>query len=110
MAGAAAAWINCALLYVLLHRREQFSITGALLGRVARQMLAATLMGALLWWLTDLWHWAFAASAWHRAWSLAALVLAGSGVYFAAALAFGALDRQRIALLLRRRAPAKTSE
>lgn len=110
LAGAAAAWINCALLYVLLHRREQFSITGALLGRVARQMLAAALMGALLWWLTDLWHWAFAASASHRAWSLAALVLAGGGVYFAAALAFGALDRQRIALLLRRRAPAKTSE
>ena len=78
--------------------------------RGAGAVLAAALMGALLWWLTDLWYWAFAASAWHRAWSLAALVLAGGGVYFAAALVFGALDRQRIALLLRRRAPAKTSE
>ena len=52
-AAASAAWTNCALLYLLLHRSGRFRIAPDVLGRVVRQLLAAAAMAALLWWLRD---------------------------------------------------------
>lgn len=103
IAGAGAAWLNTALLYIILHRRGQFSIDAPLLGRIAKQLASALIMGAALWWLTDTLSWTFASSWFNRVWALLLVVGGGGAVYFAAAYATGALDRDKINLLLRRK-------
>ncbi len=111
LAGALAAWFNTALLYVLLHRRGQFSLSGALVVRILLQGVAAAVMGAFLWWLTGAIHWAFAAEWYHRIWALLLTIAAGGTVYGGVAWLIGGLDREQIASLRRRRAvPAKSTE
>lgn len=103
LAGALAAWLNTALLYFLLHRRGQFTISAALMGRIARQGVAATAMGAYLWWLLGSVHAAFAGPWYDRLWALLLTMGTGAALYGGVAYLIGALDRDRIALMLRRR-------
>lgn len=103
-ATAAASWLNCILLYSILHRRGHYRMNGALLLRIGRQFAAAAIMAAALFTARDpLLPW-FAGNVIERAASVVALVLAGVAVYFAAAWMIGAIDRDRIAILQRKKA------
>lgn len=105
-ATAASATLNCVLLYIILHKRGWFHFTPKLISRIARQALATGAMAALLWFLTPLMAEQYSGSVIDRVWSLVVLVGAGGAVFFAAAFAFGALDKDLIAQL-RRRKPAR---
>jgi putative peptidoglycan lipid II flippase len=102
-ATAASASLNCLLLYTILHRRGWFHFTARLAGRIARQLVAVAAMSALLWWMMPLLAGHYGGSAIERAWSLAALVAAGGATFFAAAFLVGALDKDLLAMLTRRR-------
>ncbi|HUQ14009.1 MAG TPA: murein biosynthesis integral membrane protein MurJ [Novosphingobium sp.] len=106
-ATAASASLNCALLYAILHARGWFHFTARLASRIARQALASAAMGALLWWLTPRLSAYYGAGALDRVWSLLVLVGAGGLTFFAAAWAFGALDKDLLAQLRRRRPPPR---
>ncbi|MGB7405750.1 MAG: murein biosynthesis integral membrane protein MurJ [Pacificimonas sp.] len=103
VAAASAAWMNCALLYTLLHRAGRFRIAPVIVGRVARQLVAAAAMGTLLWWLVgalDSW---FAADIPRRIASIAALVIPGGILYFSMLWFVGGIDK---AQLMKFRRPA----
>ena len=106
-ATAASATLNCLLLYAILHARGWFRFTGKLAGRIARQALAAAAMGGALWWLVPQFAERYAGSVLDRVWSLAVLVGTGGGIFFLAAWALGALDKDLLAQLRRRR-PRRT--
>jgi putative peptidoglycan lipid II flippase len=106
-ATAASASLNCVLLYIILHRRGWFHFTPKLISRVARQLLATGAMTGVLWYLMPLMAERYGASLIERVWSLGVLVAAGGTIFFAAAFAFGALDKDLLAQL-RRRKPART--
>jgi putative peptidoglycan lipid II flippase len=72
------------------------------LRKIALQVLAALIMGIVLWWLVRELGWAFAGSGFDRAWSLSALVAVGGISYFGVAYLIGGVDRSEINLLLRR--------
>ena len=113
LAGATAvsASVNCLLLYTVLHRRGWFHFTAKLAGRIARQLVAVAVMAALLRFMMPLMAPYYGGSALERIWSLAILVGAGGAVFFAAAFATGALDKDLVRMLTRRRAkPAPTQE
>lgn len=105
LAGATAvsASVNCLLLYTVLHRRGWFHFTAKLAGRIARQLVAVAAMAALLLYMMPLMEPFYGGSAFERVWSLAILVAAGGMVFFAAAFATGALDKDLLAMLTRRR-------
>jgi len=105
LAGATAvsASLNCLLLYVILHRRGWFHFTAKLAGRIARQLVAVAAMAALLWWMMPLMQPWYGGNVAQRVGALAALCGAGGGVFFAAAFVTGALDKDLLAMLTRRR-------
>ena len=102
LAGATAAWINCALLAVVLHRRDHFRVPGTLWLRLARQLGCALAMGAVLFWLRDAAAGLFAGSTGQRLMGVGALVGGGLAVYFALAWVTGAFDRDMLKQLRRR--------
>jgi putative peptidoglycan lipid II flippase len=104
-ATACSASLNCLLLYAMLHRRGWFRFTAKLGGRIARQIAASAAMGGVLWWLMPRLGANYGAGVLDRVWSLAVLVGAGGVTFFAAAWAFGALDKDLLAQLRRRRPP-----
>jgi putative peptidoglycan lipid II flippase len=113
LAGATAvsASLNCILLYIMLHRRGWFHFTAQLGGRIARQIVAVAAMAALLWWMMPMLKPYYGGGVFERIWSLAALVGAGGAVFFAVAFLVGALDKDLVAMLTRRRAkPVPTEE
>lgn len=105
LAGATAvsASFNCLLLYVILHRRGWFHFTAKLAGKIARQLVAVAIMAALLWYMMPLMAPYYGGGAFERIWSLALLCGAGGAVFFAAAFLVGALDKNLLAMLTRRR-------
>ena len=110
-ATAMSATLNCILLYAILHRRGWFHVTPRLIGQVARQLVAVAAMSALLWWMMPMVAPYYGGGVLDRIWSIAALVAAGGTAFFAAAFLVGALDKELIAMLTRRRAkPAVTEE
>ena len=110
LAGLAAAiaicsWLNCVILYVILHRRGHFRIQGWLASRVARQLVAAVAMVAALYAIRyGLSGW-FAGSVGHRLAGVAAIVGGGMIVYFPLVWMLGGTDREELRSLLRRRRP-----
>lgn len=108
-ATAASASLNCLLLYTMLHVRGWFRFTGKLASRIARQALASAAMGALLAWLMPRLTPYYGGGVLERAWSLALLVGAGGLAFFAAAWALGALDKDLLGQLRRRRPPPRTA-
>ena len=105
LAGATAvsASFNCMLLYAVLHRRGWFHFTAKLGGRIARQIVAVAAMSALLWWMMPLMAPYYGGGVFDRIWSLCALCGAGGAVFFAVAFLVGALDKDLVAMLTRRR-------
>ncbi|PKB14648.1 putative peptidoglycan lipid II flippase [Novosphingobium kunmingense] len=104
LATAIASTVNVWMLYATLKKRGQFAADARLKRRAPRLLLAALLMGGLLWaaqaWIMPFTHGVW----WSRVLALAALVSAGALVYALATLVLGAFTRDDIKLLLRRKA------
>ncbi|MEE4205216.1 MAG: murein biosynthesis integral membrane protein MurJ [Erythrobacter sp.] len=104
-ASVIGAWINVAFLLVVLARRGHYTVPGVLIARIARQVVAAAVMGAALWFGRDaLADW-FDEGLLVGFLAVGALVAAAALVYFGIAFATGAIDRARIATLTKKRAP-----
>jgi putative peptidoglycan lipid II flippase len=108
-ATACSATLNCVLLYIVLHRRGWFHFSAELLSRITRQMIAVICMSLLLWWLMSWMLPNFSADTFTRIWSVTALVVSGAITYFATGYLVGAIDRDRLNLMRRRR-PASPVE
>lgn len=102
LAGSISAWINCALLYSVLHRRGHYTFEADLVGRAARIALSALAMGVVILWLAPYGTAHYGAGAGARVGSILALVGTGGVVYFGLAWLTGAIDRSKIAMLTRR--------
>ena len=103
---SAGAWLNFALLFGILYARGHFRMPAWLVNRVGRQFLAALAMAATLYGLKLILADWFLGSTLERAIGLALLVGIGGLVYFGVAFLIGGVDREAIASLRRRRAPA----
>jgi putative peptidoglycan lipid II flippase len=103
-ATAIGAWVNVLILYVILQKRKFYRIDAGLAGRLVRQFLATAVMAAVLIALMPYLAPHFAGSVIARILSISALVSAGMLVYFGAATLFGAVDKSKVALLLKRKA------
>jgi len=113
LAGATAvsASFNCLLLYAMLHRRGWFRFTAKLAGKIARQLIAVAAMAALLLVLMPLMAPYYGGGPIERIASLVILVTAGGTAFFAVAFVVGALDKDLLAMLTRRRRnPAATEK
>ena len=104
-ASVIGAWINVAYLYVILVQRGYYAIPLALVGRLVRQLIAAAAMGAALWFARDLLTGWYSAGLFERLGALLVLVMCSAIVYFGVAFLVGAIDRQRIAALTKRKEP-----
>jgi len=110
IAGLAAAvalssWLNCTILYVLLHRRGHFRVERWLASRIARQLVAAAAMvGALFAIRYALAGW-FIGSVGHRLAGVIAVVGGGMIVYFPLVWVLGGTDREELKALIKRRRP-----
>lgn len=109
-ATAASATLNCILLYAILHHRGWFRFSAKLAGRVARQLAATAAMSAVLWWLVPQFNAAYSGPWFGRVWSLSLLVAAGLISFFAVAVLIGALDKDLIAQLRRKRPDTKRDD
>jgi putative peptidoglycan lipid II flippase len=97
------SWLNCVILYVILHRRGYFRIEGWLASRIARQLLAGAAMVAVLWLVKGLLGDYFAGSVGHRLIGVGALIGSGMAVYFPLVWLIGGMGKDDIQALLRRR-------
>jgi putative peptidoglycan lipid II flippase len=102
-ATACSASLNCVLLYINLHRRGHFRFDWPLLSRVLRQIAASLIMAAVLWFLLHATLPWYTGTVAHKAFGIVLLVGTGLVVYAFAAWAIGAVDKQDLALLARRR-------
>jgi putative peptidoglycan lipid II flippase len=111
-ATAFTATLNVLTLYVILQLRGWFRFTGKLAGRIVRQLVATAAMSALLWWLMPLLSERFGGNVIERIWSLSVLVGAGLAAFFGVAWVIGAIDKDLIGQLRRKRpaAPVNLSE
>ena len=100
---ALSAWLNALTLYALLHARGHFRIEGWLWGRIARQLVAAIAMAAALYFVREALGDSFSGSAGRRLIGVSALVAVGGIVYFAVAWVIGAMNKDDILILLRRK-------
>jgi putative peptidoglycan lipid II flippase len=104
LASGLAAWANCAMLYVVLHRRGHFHLEADLIGRIARILLSAAAMGAVIHLLAPYGADWFRGGVFERVGSVTGLVATGAVVYFGLAWLTGAIDRSKIGLLTRKTA------
>jgi putative peptidoglycan lipid II flippase len=102
---AIASWLNCAILYVILHRRGHFRIEAWLAGRIARQLIAGAAMVAALLVLRMLLEGWFTGGVGRRLLGVGAIVGTGFAVYFPVAWLIGGIDRDAVKTLLRRKKP-----
>jgi putative peptidoglycan lipid II flippase len=110
IAGLAAAiaicsWLNCVMLYVILHRRGHFRIEGWLLSRIIRQLIAGAAMAVALYLIKMAIAPWFAGSIGHRLAGVSAMVGGGMAVYFPLVWILGGTDKEELKLLFRRRRP-----
>jgi putative peptidoglycan lipid II flippase len=102
---ALSSWLNCTILYILLHRRGHFRVEKWLASRLARQFVAAAAMVvALLGIRTALASW-FLGSLGHRLAGVIAIVGGGMLVYFPLVWILGGTDREAFKALIKRRRP-----
>ena len=106
-ATACSASLNCLMLYAMLHRRGWFHITLPLGAKIARQLVATAAMTAALWWVMPMMTAQYGGTVWERVWSLTLLVGMGLIVFFGVAFITGALDKDLLAMLRRKR-PVRT--
>jgi putative peptidoglycan lipid II flippase len=102
---AICSWLNCVMLYVILHRRGHFRIEGWLVSRIARQLVAGGLMVGALFVIRMAIPDFFSGSTGHRMIGIAALVGGGMAVYFPAVWLLGGTDKDELRALVRKRRP-----
>ena len=100
---AFCSWLNCVMLYIILVRRGHFHIQGWLWGRIARQLVAAVAMAAVLFFLREQFSTWFASSTGKRILAVGTIVAAGGCVYLLTAFLNGGMDRDAAMILLRRK-------
>ena len=100
---AFSAWLNALALYVILYARGHFRIEGWLWSRIARQLIAGAVMAAAIWFVRGQLEGFFAGSVGERLVGVGAIVAAGGIAYFALAWTIGAMDRDDVLILLRRK-------
>jgi putative peptidoglycan lipid II flippase len=100
---AVGAWANAALLALLLHRRGHFKVPGWLASRLIRQLLAGAAMGIALWLVQRALGDRFAGETLDKLIGIGALVSVGGLVYFAVAWVIGAMNKDDILILLRKK-------
>lgn len=105
LALALTAWLNCAMLYLTLRKRGHFSLSAHVASRVARQLLAGLAMGATLYGVNLLLGPLFNGSTIERMGALTVLVGSGGVVYFGLGWMIGAIDREDVLILLKRKKP-----
>jgi putative peptidoglycan lipid II flippase len=100
---AISSWLNCTILYVLLHRRGHFRIEKWLASRLLRQLLAGLAMAVALFAIrTALSGW-FVGSLTHRLAGVVAIVGGGMLVYFPLVWILGGTDKEELKNLLKRK-------
>jgi putative peptidoglycan lipid II flippase len=100
---ALTAWLNALVLYALLATRGHFKLQGWLWSRLLRQVIAAAVMGAAIWFVGDQLSGFFAGSTGRRLVAVAAIVGTGGIVYFALGWVIGAINREDVLILLRKK-------
>jgi putative peptidoglycan lipid II flippase len=106
IATSLASWLNLALLWIRLARSGFLTLDVRLRRRGPRILLVSCAMGAALLAAAAGLEGASAGPPLARASALALLVAGGGAVYFALALAFGAIERSALRALVRRGARA----
>jgi putative peptidoglycan lipid II flippase len=101
-------WLNAALLYSTLAKRDHFVADRRLRRTLPRIVISSALMGVVLWLVADALGTRFGAPTppLVRVGALAGLVGAGFVTYLLAVFATGALDRQQLQRFLSRRVPS----
>ncbi|MFL6830318.1 MAG: murein biosynthesis integral membrane protein MurJ [Sphingomicrobium sp.] len=102
---ALSSWLNCAILYALLHRRGHFRVERWLASRLTRQLIAAAAMVAALIAIRTLLAGWFDGSSAQRLGGVVAIVAGGMIVYFPLVWVLGGTDREELKALLKRRRP-----
>ena len=100
---AGAAWINAFALYVILALRGHFRFERWLALRLVKQILAALVMAGAILLVQNAFAGFFSGSAGQRLIATAALVATGGIAYFAIAWFSGAMDKDDLLILLRRK-------
>jgi putative peptidoglycan lipid II flippase len=100
---AFAAWLNAIALYVMLHARGDFRLTGGVAFRVTRQLVAAAAMGAAIWFTQSALAPMLPDSSTGRLVMVVAIVAIGPIVYFGLGWVIGAINRDDVNMLLRRK-------
>ena len=95
------AWINVGVLYAVLVRRGHYAVPARVLARLARQAVAAAIMGTGLTFLREPLAAYYAGGIVERVGALLALGAAGAALYFGVAFLTGAIKRDTIARLTR---------
>ena len=103
VATAIAAWVNVALLWFTLRKRGHIQPDARLTQKAWRILLAASLMGAVLWFGNALVEANLGDGLWRRVAILSALVGSGGAVYALAILATGAYRLSELKTLIRPR-------
>ncbi|GGC08646.1 putative lipid II flippase MurJ [Novosphingobium endophyticum] len=106
-ATAFTSTLNVLTLYTILQIRGWFRFSGKLASRIGRQLVATAAMSVALWFLMPTMASRYAGNVFEKVWSLGALCGAGFVVFFGVAYVVGALDKDLIAQLRRRRPAAK---
>lgn len=102
VAGSIGAWINVALLYAILARRDFFHLPARIFWRVIRIFLAAVIMGAALWFTMPYGEGYFSGTVLERAGAIGAIMLVGLVTFTVAAVALRVLDKATVQRLMRR--------
>jgi putative peptidoglycan lipid II flippase len=109
LATAISSSVNVGMLYWTLRKRGHFVTDARLRRRVPRLLLAAVLMGVVLWLVGPLVNPYLTGSLIRRGLGLTALVSAGGAVYAVACFVTGAYRLSDLKALLGRRRPAKAT-
>ena len=104
IAGAIAAWCNCAMLYFMLHTRGHFHLELSLLLRIGRITLSAAGMALVLVYAAPIGEGMYDGTIGQRVGAITALVTAGGLVYAVLAWVTGAVDKSKITMLTKKKA------
>jgi putative peptidoglycan lipid II flippase len=99
------AWLNCALLYGVLRKRDHFRLHADVASRVLRQLLTGLVMGAVLYGASQALAGVAEASKIGQLAVPVFLVGLGGAIYVGLGWMIGAIDRDEVMLLLRRKKP-----
>ena len=104
LATAIAAWLNTALLAVMLARRGGLGTDARLRRRIGRIVLASAVMGGILWTLNQMIAGWLDGTVVERVFALLVLVVVGLGAYAVGAVGFGAANLSDLKAQFRSRA------